>query len=83
MTITKIIGKVIVVSGTMQRSITRTISPSTKRRGISPMSEFNLGIFLFALFSGVIIVAWITIDDEDFNERFEHNRKMRFEDEEK
>lgn len=47
------------------------------------MSEFNLGIFLFALFSSVIIVAWITIDDEDFNERFEHNRKMRFEDEEK
>jgi DNA-binding CsgD family transcriptional regulator len=47
------------------------------------MSEFNLGIFLFALFAGVIIVAWITIDDEDLDERFEHNRKMRFEDEEK
>lgn len=83
MTITKTIGKVIVVFGTMQRSITRMISPSTKRRGTSPMSEFDLGIFLFVLFAVVIIVAWATIDDEDFNERFEHNRKMRFEDEEK
>ena len=46
------------------------------------MIEFNLFFFLFLLFSGVIIVAWLTIDDDDFNKRFEHNRKARFEDEE-
>tara|TARA_X000001316_G_C880447_1_gene6283 strand:+ start:54 stop:197 length:144 start_codon:yes stop_codon:yes gene_type:complete len=46
------------------------------------MTEFNLAYFLFFLFAGVIITAWLTIDDEDFNERFEHNRKARFEDEE-
>jgi hypothetical protein len=42
----------------------------------------ELGYILFFLFAGVIITAWLTIDDEDFNERFEHNRKARFEDEE-
>jgi hypothetical protein len=42
----------------------------------------ELGYILFAVFAGVIVVAWLTIDDEDFNERFEHNRKARFEDEE-
>lgn len=42
----------------------------------------ELGYILFAVFAGVIIVAWLTIDDEDFNERFNHNRKARFEDEE-
>ena len=42
----------------------------------------ELGYILFFLFSGVIVVAWLTIDDEDFNERFNHNRKARFEDEE-
>ncbi len=46
------------------------------------MTEFNLAYFLFFLFASVIIIAWLTIDDEDFNERFEHNRKARFEDEE-
>jgi hypothetical protein len=42
----------------------------------------ELGYILFAVFAGVIVVAWLTIDDEDFNERFNHNRKARFEDEE-
>jgi hypothetical protein len=42
----------------------------------------ELGYILFFLFAGVIVVAWLTIDDEDFNERFNHNRKARFEDEE-
>ena len=42
----------------------------------------ELGYILFFLFASVIIIAWLTIDDEDFNERFEHNRKARFEDEE-
>lgn len=42
----------------------------------------ELGYILFAVFAGVIVVAWLTIDDEDFNQRFEHNRKARFEDEE-
>ena len=59
------------------------ISPSTRRRGISLMVEFSLGLYLFLLFSGVILVAWITVDDEDLDKRMEHNRKMRFDDEEK
>ena len=42
----------------------------------------ELGYILFAVFAGVIVVAWLTIDDEDFNERFNHNRRSRFEDEE-
>jgi len=42
----------------------------------------ELGYILFAVFAGVIVVAWLTIDDEDFDERFNHNRKARFEDEE-
>lgn len=42
----------------------------------------ELGYILFFLFAGVIVVAWLTIDDEDFNGRFNHNRKARFEDEE-
>jgi len=42
----------------------------------------ELGYILFAVFAGVIVVAWLTIDDEDFNKRFNHNRKARFEDEE-
>ena len=46
------------------------------------MDEFSLGYLLLFLFVGVILTAWLTIDDEDFNERFEHNRKARFEDEE-
>jgi|TARA_S200002703_G_scaffold109701_1_gene95392 hypothetical protein len=44
--------------------------------------EFNLFFFLFLLFSGVIIVAWLTIDDEDFNKKYDRYRKSRFEDEE-
>ena len=47
------------------------------------MVEFSLGLYLFLLFSGVILVAWITVDDEDLDKRMEHNRKMRFDDEEK
>ena len=42
----------------------------------------ELGYILFAVFAGVIVVAWLTIDDEDFSKRFNHNRKSRFEDEE-
>jgi hypothetical protein len=42
----------------------------------------ELGYILFAVFAGVIVVAWLTIDDEDFNRKFERHRKSRFEDEE-
>ena len=46
------------------------------------MIEFDIGYALLILFAVVIVVAWLTIDDDDFNKRFEHNRKARFEDEE-
>ena len=46
------------------------------------MIEFNIGYAILILFFVVIVTAWLTIDDDDFNKRFEHNRKARFEDEE-
>ena len=46
------------------------------------MIEFNIGYALLILFAVIIVVAWLTIDDDEFNKRFEHNRKARFEDEE-
>lgn len=46
------------------------------------MIEFNIGYAILILFAVVIVTAWLTIDDDDFNKRFEHNRKARFEDEE-
>ena len=46
------------------------------------MIDFNIGYALLILFTVIIVVAWLTIDDDDFNKRFEHNRKARFEDEE-
>lgn len=46
------------------------------------MIEFNIGYAILFLFAFVIVTAWLTIDDDDFNKRFEHNRKARFEDEE-
>ena len=46
------------------------------------MIEFNIGYALLFLFTGVILTAWLTIDDDEFNKRFEYNRKARFEDEE-
>jgi hypothetical protein len=42
----------------------------------------ELGYILFFLFAGVIITAWLTIDDENFDKKFERHRKSRFEDEE-
>ena len=44
--------------------------------------NFILG-FVFVplvLFSSVILTAWLTIDDEDFNRRFEEYRKSGEED---
>jgi cell division protein FtsL len=46
------------------------------------VDEFSLGYLLLFLFVGVILTAWLTIDDEDFNRKFERHRKSRFEDEE-
>ena len=44
------------------------------------MNDINLGFTLFLLFCGVILAAWFTIDDEDFNRRFEEYRKSGEED---
>ena len=46
------------------------------------MIEFNIGYALLILFAVVIVVAWLTIDDDDFNKKFDSYRKSRFEDEE-
>lgn len=46
------------------------------------MIEFNIGYALLILFAVIIVVAWLTIDDDEFDKKFEHNRKARFEDEE-
>ena len=46
------------------------------------MIEFNIGYALLILFAVVIVVAWLTIDDDDFNKKFDRYRKSRFEDEE-
>jgi hypothetical protein len=44
--------------------------------------EFNIGYAILILFSVVILTAWLTIDDEDFNRKFQRHHKSRFEDEE-
>ena len=46
------------------------------------MIEFNVGYAILILFCHVIVTAWLTIDDDDFNEKFQRHRKGRFEDEE-
>lgn len=46
------------------------------------MIEFNTGYAILILFSVVIATAWLTIDDDEFNEKFKRHRKGRFEDEE-
>ena len=46
------------------------------------MIEFNVGYAILILFFVVIVTAWLTIDDDEFNEMFERHRKGRFEDEE-
>lgn len=46
------------------------------------MIEFNIGYALLILFSVVIITAWLTIDDDKFDKKFDRHRKGRFEDEE-
>ena len=46
------------------------------------MIEFNIGYAILILFIVVILTAWLTIDDDDFNEKFRRHRKGRFEDEE-
>jgi len=46
------------------------------------MIEFNIGYALLFLFTGVILTAWLTIDDDEFDKKFERHRKSRFEDEE-
>ena len=51
-------------------------------QGVMQMIEFNIGYAFLILFAVIIVVAWLTIDDDDFNKRFEHNRKARVEDEE-
>jgi len=42
----------------------------------------DVGYLLLFLVSAIVIVAWLTIDDDDFNERFERYRNSTFEDEE-
>ena len=46
------------------------------------MIEFNTGYAILILFSIVIVTAWLTIDDDEFDKKFERHRKGRFEDEE-
>jgi len=46
------------------------------------MIEFNIGYAILILFTVVIVTAWLTIDDDEFNEKFKRHRKGRFEDEE-
>ena len=46
------------------------------------MIEFNVDYAILILFFVVIVTAWLTIDDDEFNEKFERHRKGRFEDEE-
>ncbi len=46
------------------------------------MIEFNTGYAILILFSVVIVTAWLTIDDDEFDKKFERHRKGRFEDEE-
>lgn len=44
------------------------------------MDNITLGHLLLILFASVVLVAWFTIDDEDFNKRFESYRKSGEED---
>lgn len=46
------------------------------------MIEFNVGYAILILFIVVILTAWLTIDDDEFDKKFERHRKGRFEDEE-
>ena len=46
------------------------------------MIEFNIGYGILILFIVVILTAWLTIDDDEFDKKFERHRKGRFEDEE-
>jgi hypothetical protein len=46
------------------------------------MIELNIGYAILILFIFVILTAWLTIDDDEFNEKFQRHRKGRFEDEE-
>jgi hypothetical protein len=39
------------------------------------MDNSTLGYLLLTLFASVILIAWLTIDDEDFDKRFEQYRK--------
>lgn len=47
---------------------------------MAQIADVSLGFTLFLLFSTVILTAWFTIDDEDFNRRFEEYRKSGKED---
>tara|TARA_X000001382_G_scaffold111357_1_gene88220 strand:- start:321 stop:464 length:144 start_codon:yes stop_codon:yes gene_type:complete len=47
---------------------------------MAAITDVSLGFMVFMLFSSVIITAWLTIDDEDFNRRFEEYRKSGEED---
>jgi hypothetical protein len=47
---------------------------------MAQITDVSLGFTLFLLFCGVILTAWLTIDDEDFNRRFEEYRKSGEED---
>jgi len=49
-------------------------------RRMAAITDVSLGFMVFMLFSSVIITAWLTIDDEDFNRRFEEYRKSGEED---
>ena len=44
------------------------------------MIEFNMGYVILILFIVVILTAWLTIDDDEFNKKFEEYRKGRIED---
>ena len=47
---------------------------------MATIADISLGFTMFLLFSSVILTAWLTIDNEDFNRRFEEYRKSGEED---
>lgn len=46
------------------------------------MIEFNIGYIMLFILGGILVTAWLTIDDDEFDKKFQRHRKGRFEDEE-
>jgi hypothetical protein len=46
------------------------------------MIEFNIGYIMLFILGGILVTAWLTIDGDESNKKFQRQRKGRFEDEE-